>query len=128
MIYHLAVDLVLIVHLAFVIFVLFGAVLALRWPRLIGFHLAALLWGVLIEFTGAICPLTPLEMQLRQLGGESGYPGGFIDHYLVAALYPSGLTRRAQIGLGFVALVPNALAYSYWLVRQKRVAAGREVL
>jgi hypothetical protein len=126
MIYHLAANLVLITHMAFVMFVLFGAVLTLRWPRLMGFHVAAVLWGVLIEFTGAICPLTPLEVQLRQLSGDAGYQGGFIDHYLMAMLYPSGLTRKLQIGLGLVVLVPNALAYAYLFARKKRIAARRE--
>jgi hypothetical protein len=123
MIYQLAASGLVIIHLAFVMFVIFGAVLTLRWPRLIGFHLAAIVWGVLIEFTGAICPLTPLEVQLRQLGGVAGYQGGFIDHYVLAVLYPSGLTRRVQIGLGFVVLVLNAVAYAYGFVRHKRLEA-----
>ncbi len=119
---QLAANLVLMIHLVFVMFVLLGALLTLRWPRLIWYHLAAVLWGMLIEFTGAICPLTPLEVQLRQLGGATGYQGGCIDHYLQAVLYPSGLTRKLQIGLGFVVLVWNALIYWYWFVRRKRLA------
>ena len=126
MIYQLAASGLVIIHLAFVMFVIFGAVLTLRWPRLIGFHLAAIVWGVLIEFTGAICPLTPLEVQLRQLGGVAGYQGGFIDHYVLAALYPSGLTRGIQIGLGFVVLVLNAVAYAYGFVQHKRLAPRGE--
>jgi hypothetical protein len=126
MIYQLAASGLVIIHLAFVVFVIFGAVLTLRWPRLIGFHLAAIVWGVLIEFTGAICPLTPLEVQLRQLGGVAGYQGGFIDHYVLAVLYPSGLTRRVQIGLGFVVLVLNAVAYAYGFVQHKRLAPRGE--
>lgn len=122
MVYHLAASLILIVHFAFVMFVLSGAALALRWPRLIWFHVTAVLWGVLIEFTGAICPLTPLEVRLRQLGGSPGYQGGFIDHYLLALLYPSGLTRKLQVGLGLLALVANTLAYAYIFVRKKRIA------
>ena len=125
MIYHLAADLLLIVHLAFVGFVLFGALLVLRWPRLLWFHVAAVLWGVLVEFTGVVCPLTPVEVRLRQLGGEVGYQGDFIGHYLTTMLYPAGLTRALQIGLGFVALVPNAVAYGYLLLRKKRMAQQR---
>jgi hypothetical protein len=121
MIYHLAADLLLITHLAFVAFVLFGALLVLRWPRLLWFHVAAVLWGVLVELTGAICPLTPLEVRLRQLGGEMGYQGDFIGHYITTMLYPAGLTRQVQIGLGFAALVPNAVAYGYLMVRKKRI-------
>ena len=125
MTYHLAANLVLITHLAFVLFVVFGAVLTLRWPAVLWFHIAAVLWGVSIELTGAICPLTPLEVHLRQLGGEAGYQGDFIDHYIVAILYPSGLTRKLQIGLGFVALVINALVYTYFFVRRKQSRARR---
>jgi hypothetical protein len=124
-IYHLAADLLLIVHLAFVGFVLFGALLVLRWPRLLWFHVAAVLWGVLVEFTGVVCPLTPVEVRLRQLGGEVGYQGDFIGHYLTTMLYPAGLTRALQIGLGLVALVPNAVAYGYLLLRKKRMAQQR---
>jgi Protein of Unknown function (DUF2784) len=127
MIYHLAASLLLIVHLAFVAFVVFGAALVLRWPQLLWFHVAAVLWGVLIELTGAICPLTPLEVKLWLLGGGTGYQGDFIGHYLTAVLYPAGLTRELQIGLGFAALVPNALAYGYLVMRKKRIAQQRGV-
>jgi hypothetical protein len=120
MIYHLAADVLLIAHLAFVAFVLFGALLVLRWPKLLWFHVAAVVWGVLVEFSGAICPLTPLEVRFRQLGGDIGYQGDFIGHYLTAVLYPGGLTRKLQIGLGFAALVPNAVAYGYLVARKKR--------
>ena len=127
MIYRLAADLVLIAHVAFVVFVLFGALLVLRWPKLLGLHIAAVLWGVLVELTGVICPLTPLEVRLRELGGDIGYQGDFIGHYLTTMLYPAGLTRKVQIGLGFVALVPNALAYGYLVARKKRLAQQRGV-
>jgi hypothetical protein len=127
MIFHLAADLLLAVHLAFVAFVLFGALLVLRWPRLLWLHVAAVLWGVLVEFTGAICPLTPLEVTLRQMGGAVGYQGDFIGHYLTTMLYPAGLTRELQIGLGFVALVPNAVVYGYLVMLKKRIAQQRGV-
>ena len=120
MLYHLSANLVLIVHLAFVVFVLFGGLLVLRWARLVWLHLPAVAWGALTEFIGIICPLTPLEVALRQLGGDAGYQGGFIDHYLTAVLYPSGLTREMQIWLGFAALLPNILIYGYFLVRKRR--------
>jgi hypothetical protein len=126
MIYHLAASLLLIAHLAFVAFVVFGAVLVLRWPKLLWFHVAAVLWGVLVEFSGAICPLTPLEVRLRQLGGDAGYEGDFIAHYLTTILYPAGLTRELQIGLGFAALVPNVIAYACFLLRKKRIAQRHE--
>jgi hypothetical protein len=127
MIFHLAADLLLAVHLAFVAFVLFGALLVLRWPRLLWLHVAAVLWGVLVEFTGAICPLTPLEVTLRQMGADLGYQGDFIGHYLTTMLYPAGLTRELQIGLGFVALVPNAVVYGYLVMLKKRIAQQRGV-
>jgi hypothetical protein len=127
MIYRLAADLLLIVHLAFVVFVLSGALLVLRWPKLLWFHVAAVLWGVLVEVTGSICPLTPLEVRLRQLGGGIGYQGDFIGHYITTLLYPAGLTRELQIGLAFAALVPNAVLYGYLVMRNKRIAQRRGV-
>ena len=120
MIYRLAADLLLIVHLAFVGFVLFGAVLVARWRKLMPWHIAAVLWGVLTEFIGVVCPLTPLEVNLRQLSGEAGYRGDFIEHYIVSALYPSGLTRALQIWLGFIALLPNVIVYGYFFARRRR--------
>jgi hypothetical protein len=120
MIYRLVADLVLTVHLLFALFVTLGAFLVLRWSRVMWLHLPALLWGVLIEFAGFICPLTYLEDSLRELGAEAGYPGGFIDHYVVALLYPSALTRQLQIELGFAVLLSNLLIYGYLLPRKRR--------
>lgn len=117
--YRLSADLVLIAHLAFVGFVIFGVALVYRWPRLMGPHIAAVAWGVLAEFLGIICPLTPLEVRLRQLGGEAGFQSGFIDHYIVAVLYPPGLTRELQFWLGFLALLANVLAYAYLFLRRR---------
>jgi len=119
-IYHLAANLILLVHLAFVAFVVFGALLSLRWPVLLWLHVPAVLWGALIEFSGAICPLTPLEVKLRQLGGAAGYQGDFIDHYVSALLYPPGLSRGLQIWLGLVALVPNLFIYVRFFARRRR--------
>jgi hypothetical protein len=126
-IHRLAADVLLIAHLAFVAFVLFGGLMVLRWSRLLWFHLTAVLWGVLVEFTGTICPLTPLEVSLRQLGAGAGYQGDFIGHYLTTVLYPAGLTRALQIGLGFAALVPNTVVYGYLVMRKKRIAQQRDV-
>jgi len=126
MIYRLSADLILIVHLAFVLFVLFGGFLVLRWAKLMWLHLAAVFWGALIEFIGIICPLTPLEVMLRQRGGEPGYEGDFIGHYITALLYPLELTRELQVWLGFAALLPNVLIYGYLLVRKRRSSARRE--
>src|ERR687889_2933712 len=95
--YRALADAVLVLHLAFVLFVVLGGLLVLRWPRLAWLHLPAAIWGVLIEFAGFVCPLTPLEVGLRRLGGEAGYEGGFIEHYLTGALYPAGLNRGGEV-------------------------------
>lgn len=120
MIYARLADIVLILHVMFVAFVLGGAFLVWKWNRLIWIHVPAVAWGALTEFAGIICPLTPLEVHLRQLSGEAGYQGGCIEHYLTAALYPEGLTRDLQIWLGFGALLANLLMYG-WLFARRRV-------
>ena len=113
-------DLILLVHLAYVLFVVLGGLLALRRSKWAWLHLPAAAWGVLIEFAGWICPLTPLEVTLRIRGGEAGYAGGFIAHYVTALLYPAGLTRGVQVLLGVFALLLNAAIYSYIVARRRR--------
>jgi hypothetical protein len=114
--FHIAADLVVLTHFTFVFFVVFGALLALRWPRVIFLHLPAAVWGALIEFQGWICPLAPLENRLRTLGGQAGYAGGFVEHYLLPLLYPSGLTRTAQLTMGALVVAVNGLLYGVvWL-------------
>lgn len=111
MVYTLLADLVLLLHLCFVLFVACGGVLVLRRPRLARLHLPAALWGVVIELKGWVCPLTYLENRLRRLGGESGYSGSFIEHYLEPVIYPLGLTRERQIVIGVLLLLVNAAIY-----------------
>lgn len=118
MIYRIAADLTAMVHLLFVIFVVGGGLLVLRWPRLIWVHLPAAVWGAWIEIRGGICPLTPLENWFRFRGGERGYAGGFVEHYLFGLLYPSGLDRSTQILLGMLVLAVNAVVYGF-VVRRK---------
>jgi hypothetical protein len=118
--YRLLADLVVLLHAGFVIFVVFGGLALIRWPRLIWVHLPAAAWGALIEIAGWICPLTPLENSLRRLAGQGGYPGGFIEHYVIPVLYPQGLTRSIQIGMGVAVLVLNAVIYSLIVVRRRR--------
>jgi hypothetical protein len=118
--YRLLADLVLILHAGFVAFVVLGALLALRWPRVAWIHVPVVLWGAGIEFVGGICPLTPLENHWRRLAGELGYPGGFIEHYIVSALYPDGLTRNVQIVLGALVVVVNVAIYAWALRRSRR--------
>jgi hypothetical protein len=115
-------DLVLLLHAAFVLFVVAGGFAVLRWPRLAWIHLPAAAWGAVIEFAGWICPLTPLENRLRRLAGEAGYPQGFIEHYLLGWLYPEGLDRSVQVGLGLAVLAINLVAYG-WVAARHR--AGR---
>jgi hypothetical protein len=113
-------DLVLVLHLAFIAFAVAGAVLLWRWPRLVWLHLPAALWGAFVESSGTICPLTPLENHFRALAGESGYAGGFVEHYLVALIYPQGLTRAWQWVLGAGVLVLNVVLYALWLRSRRR--------
>lgn len=126
MIYRLLADLTLILHLAFVLFVVLGGLLVWRWWHLRWVHLPVVAWGALIEFVGWICPLTPLENALRRRGGEAGYSGGFVEHYLLALIYPSGLTRNVQWILGTLVVVLNLALYSYAIARRRaaRASAG----
>lgn len=110
--YRLLADAVLVLHLAFVTFVVIGGLAVLRWPRLAWIHIPVAAWGALIEFGGWICPLTPLENSLRERGGETGYSGGFIDHYITSIIYPDGLTRTMQFAAGALVLAING--YVYW--------------
>lgn len=111
MIYRLLADAVVVIHVIFVIFVVLGGFLLRRWPKLVFAHAPAAMWGALIEFAGWICPLTPLENALRARGGQTGYEGGFIDHYLIPLLYPAALSRGMQFALGGFVLAVNAVAY-----------------
>jgi Protein of Unknown function (DUF2784) len=103
--YRVAADLVVAVHLLFICFVVGGAFLGWRWPRIIWVYLPVAVYGALIEFIGFTCPLTPLENYLRRRAGEAGYRGGFIAHYLLRVIYPRGLTREVQVGLGVLVVV-----------------------
>ena len=103
----------------FVLFVVLGGLLVLRWPRLAYLHLPAATWGVVIEFAGWVCPLTPLEQSLRLKAGEQGYSGSFIEHYLLPLLYPSALTRTIQVVLGIIVIAVNLGIYGYLLRRRR---------
>ncbi len=116
--YRTLADLVVIVHFGFVLFAVLGALLALRWPRVVWVHVPAAVWAAFIEFAGWICPLTPLEKWLRMRSGGAGYRGGFVDHYLLPILYPEGLTRDTQIILGLLVLLLNLAIYG-WLLRRR---------
>ena len=122
MIYRALADLVLVLHLAFIVFVLAGGLLALCWRWAPVVHLPAALWGVLVQVSGRLCPLTPLENALRGAAGEAGYAGGFIEHYLVPTIYPVALSPQVGLLLASLVVLANALAYSmvWWRYRSVR--------
>ena len=120
MAYRWLTDLVVVVHFAFVLFVVFGGFLVLRWPRVAWVHVPAAVWGVLIEYAGFICPLTPLEHWLRERAGEAAQQGAFIDRYVLPLLYPVGLSRANQWVLGSIALIINVAIYAIVLRRYTR--------
>ena len=115
MFYWIAANLLVLLHLGFVLFVVLGGLLVARWRWLVWLHLPAAFWGVLVEYQGWICPLTPWEQRLRVAGGQSGYSGGFIEHYLLPVLYPGYLDRGIQILLALLVLLINLAVYS-WLI------------
>jgi hypothetical protein len=119
MIWSLLADVLVVIHFAFTAFVIFGGFLAWRWRWLAAVHLPALAWGCWVEVSHSICPLTPLEVHWRQLGGEAGYSGGFLAHYLVRVLYPPGLTWHIQWVLAGLLIAINALAYGRLLLRRR---------
>src|SRR5918997_3303410 len=106
-------DLVVLVHFLFVLFVIFGGLLALRWPKVAYVPLPVAAYGALIELVGWICPLTPLEKRLREDAGIEGYEGGFVEHYILPVLYPSALTRGVQLLLGMLVIGVNLAIYGY---------------
>lgn len=116
--WSLAADVVLTLHLCFVVFAVGGGFLTWRWPWVAWLHVPALLWGAWVELSSQICPLTPLENHLRVLAGEAGYSGGFLQHYLVPVLYPLGLTRHIQWALAAVLVSLNAIAYGRLMHRR----------
>ena len=117
--YAILAALVVAAHLAFVVFATVGGMLALRWPRIAWFHLPAAAWAAFIEFSGNICPLTPLENTLRRRAGLDDYSGDFVATYVFPFLYPAGLTRDAQIAIGWIVVVLNLSAYAFVIVRRR---------
>ncbi|MBX3235884.1 MAG: DUF2784 domain-containing protein [Nitrospiraceae bacterium] len=119
MVYRLLADLTVLIHLGFVLFVVAGGLLVWRWPSLAKWHLPAAAWGALVEFTGWICPLTPLEQWLWARGGAQGSEGDFVTTYLLPILYPATLTRTVQLLLGTAVLLVNGTVY-VWVWRRWR--------
>jgi hypothetical protein len=117
---RLAADVVVALHLAFVVFVVFGGMLAWWKPTFAWVHLPAAVWGAYAELTATVCPLTPLENALRERGGASGYTGGFVEHYLLPLLYPVGLTPADQRWLGAIVIGINVFVYAVAVVNARR--------
>ena len=122
MVYALLADIVVVLHFLFIVYVIFGGVLVYRWPKSAWIHLPVAAYGVLIEFVGWTCPLTPLENRYRRLAGEAGYEGGFIDHYLIPIIYPGQLTSATQIVLGSLVIAVNLIVYGALLRRGREDA------
>jgi hypothetical protein len=118
--YSLLATAIIAFHFAFILFVLAGALLVQKSPKLVLLHLPAAAWGSFVELAGRICPLTPLENWCRARAGEAGYSEGFLEHYLVAVVYPAGLTRQVQVGLGVFALGLNLVLYAALVRRLRR--------
>ena len=123
MFFRLLADLVVLTHLAFIVFVVGGGLIALRWRWVPWVQVPAALWGAVIEVGGWICPLTPLEIGLRERAGEAGYAGGFVEHYVLPVVYPGSLTRGVQIALAVILVIANGLIY-LWVWR-RAVRRGR---
>ena len=120
MVFRSLADLLVGLHFLFVLFVVGGGFLTWRWPRVAWAHVPVALWGALIELAGWICPLTPLENDLRRAAGDAGYAGGFIEHHVIPVVYPAGLTREIQLALGLAVIMINAVAYGGLVWRRRR--------
>lgn len=125
MISRLGAEAIVLLHFAFVLFVVLGGLLVLRYRRLAILHLPAVAWGIYIELTGGLCPLTGVENRLRRSAGEAGYDSGFIEHYIYPLLYPVGLTPDVQVWLAILLALVNALVYGWIAADYLRRRAGR---
>jgi hypothetical protein len=119
MAHRILAELVLVIHFCFVLFVVFGGLLVLRWPSVLWLHLPAFIWGILVQCFFWACPFTPLENWFRRMGGESGYTGGFVEHYISAILY-ANVSRKFQAMLGLLLIGVNVLVYSVVFIRRRR--------
>ncbi len=123
---RLLADALVVVHLAFIAFVIAGGLLVLHRRGWAVLHLPAVAWGAFTEFTGTVCPLTPLENSLRRAAGDSGYAGGFVEHYVIPLIYPEALTARMQVVLGLVVISVNVVVYALaWCFRRRAGAPHR---
>lgn len=123
MAYLILADIVMLIHLLFIVFVILGGLLCFKWRKILWLHVPAFIWGAAIEFSGGICPLTPLENWLRYSGGREIYSSGFIEHYIIPVIYPDVLTRNMQIALGALVLTINVCIYVlliYYKTKRKK--------
>ncbi len=120
MLYRLAADFLVLLHLGFIVFVMLGGLLVLKWHWVSLLHLPTVIWGFVIEYRGGICPLTPWENSLRRLAGQEGYAEGFIEHYILPIIYPPGLTRDIQLTLAIAVVTVNLVVYGWLLWRTFR--------
>jgi Protein of Unknown function (DUF2784) len=126
--FRLLAEFIVCVHIAFIAFAVLGGLLVLRWPRIVMIHLSTFVWAAYVEFSGRICPLTPLENHFRVLAGEAGYGTGFIEHYALPLIYPSDLTRTLQVILGGAVVLVNTAIYALIMTRhilRSRIGAAR---
>ena len=123
--YRILADLVILLHLLFILFVILGGLLALRQAWFALLHLPAAAWGAYIEFSGSYCPLTPLENHFSRLAGDQGYTGGFIEHYIIPIIYPASLTHDIQIVLGLAVIAINLLVYALFIRNSMRQRGNR---
>ena len=121
MLYRLAADLALVTHVAFIILVVAGALVAFRYAWFAWIHVPAAFWGVFVELTGRICPLTTVENFFRTRAGQEGYAVSFVEHYIFPVIYPAGLTRDVQLMLAGLVVAVNVIIYATILLRQRTV-------
>jgi hypothetical protein len=126
MLNRVSADVVVVFHLLFIAFAIAGGLLVLRWRWVMGLHLPAVAWAVLVEVMSWPCPLTPLENHFRRRAGHGGYEGGFVEHYLIPVLYPRGLTDEIQFFIGAFVFTVNAVVYAVVTVRWARARKPRE--
>lgn len=120
MVYKVLADLVVVLHFGFILFVIFGAFLVFKYPKMVWLHLPVATYGMMISFYRWICPLTPLEKYFLELAGEQGYEGGFIGHYLIPLIYPGGMTQGIAISMGLFVLLWNGIFYGLLIYRNKK--------
>lgn len=119
LIYRILADAVMIIHLAFIVFVMLGGALAVFFPKVVWMHLPCVIWGIVVELGGIVCPLTPLENMFRSMTGSGRYSGDFVTHFIEPVIYPEGLTREIQVTLAALVFLVNACFYGWMAARRK---------